>query len=111
MKTRTFSCLAAMTSAISRSRCELAAVGLAPRAVAEPLRRMVADLLEPHQERRGPALDARCPRVDASRSASSSTDFLVERGLHAREMAERLHLGLVRQIVDDGFVSLQTPRM
>ena len=35
--------------------------------------------------------------------------LLIERGLRARKMALRLHLGLVRQIVDDSLVGLQPP--
>ena len=36
--------------------------------------------------------------------------LLVERRLLARQVAERLHLGLVRQIGDDGLVGLQPPQ-
>ena len=49
---------------------QLAAVGLRPATIAEPLRRMIADLLEAHQgrEHEAPALDAR-PCLRAARPA------------------------------------------
>ena len=87
----------------------LAAVGLRPGAVAQPLRRMVADLLEAHQGRQHEAL-AR----DALRVFELLGQFLhrllVERGLLAAELAEGLDLGLVGQVGDDRLVGLQAPQ-
>src|SRR5207245_10074273 len=50
--------------------------------------------------------------LDALREARDGTlefvdRLLVERGLRAREETERLHLGLVRQVRDDGAVGLE----
>ena len=88
---------------------ELAAVLLGPGAVAEPLRGMVADLLEPHQEGEhdAPALDA----VGVVELVGEVVHrLLVERRLLAAQRAERLHLGLVGQVGDDALVGLQAPQ-
>ena len=60
VNTSTFSCRAAITSTSSRRRANLPLSSARPAAVAQPLRRMVADLLEAHQEGQhdAPAADA-----------------------------------------------------
>ena len=90
---------------LAQSR-QLAAVGLAPRSVAEPLRRVIADLLETHQ---------RCEHNPTTLHSLGTTEFrrqvgnrlLIERRLLAGQVAEGLHLGLVWQVGNDGLVSLQ----
>ena len=87
---------------------QLAASLLVPRAVAEPLRRVIADLLEAHevgQDQPAP-LDA---LPAAGEHAFQLLDgLLIERRLRARQQAERLDLGLVRQIGHDRAVGLET---
>ena len=72
----------------------------AQRAVAEPLRRMVADLLEAQQDG-----EDRAAPLDALRRAQAALELLdrllVERGLLPGQEAEGAHLGLVRQVGDD----------
>ena len=109
MKTSTFSCRAAISSAMLAQARELAAVLLRPGAVAEPLRGMVADLLQAHEqgEHDAPALDA----VGVLELLGELVDrLLVERGLLAAQRAEGLHLGLVGQVGDDALVGLQAPQ-
>ena len=109
MKTSAFSCLAAITSAQLAQPRPLAAVVLGPGAVAEPLRRVVADLLEAHEKREhhASALDA----FGVLELLGQLLDrLLVERGLLAAELAVRLDLGLVGQVGDDGLVGLQAPQ-
>ncbi len=82
-----------------------AAVLLRPDVVAQPLRGMVADLLEPHQHRQHDAL-----ALDALGLLQAFRQVLdglgVQRGLPAAEAAQRLDLGLVGQIGDDRLVGL-----
>ena len=88
---------------------ELAAVLLGPGAVAEPLRGMVADLLQPHEEGEhdAPALHS----VDVFELAGEIVHrLLVERRLLAAQGAEGLHLGLVGQVGNDALVGLHAPQ-
>ena len=88
---------------------ELAAVLLGPGTVAEPLRGMIADLLQAHEQREhhAPALDA----VDVFELVGEIVDrLLVERRLLAAQETEGLHLGLVGQVGDDALVGLQAPQ-
>ena len=87
----------------------LAAVLFAPRAVAQPLRRMIADLLEAHQERQHHAFALHARRL-RELFGQVLDRLLIERRLLAGELAERLHLGLVRQVGDDRLVGLQPPQ-
>ena len=109
MKTSAFSCRAAIYLGDVAQTRELAAVLLRPRAVAEPLRGMVADLLEPHEQGQHDAL-----ALDAIGIFELAGQFLhrllVERGLLAAQEAEGLHLGLVGQVGDDALVGLQPPQ-
>ena len=67
---------------------------------------MVADLLEAHQEREHEP--AALHAVDLLELFFERVDGLaVECGLRTRELAERLDLGLVRQVGDDALVGLQ----
>ena len=109
VKTSAFSCLAAITSHELAQARPLAAVVLGPGAVAQPLRRVVADLLEAHEEgeHQPLALDA----LGVLELLGQLLDgLLVERGLLAAELAEGLDLGLVGQIGDDGLVGLEAPQ-
>ena len=89
---------------------ELAAVGFGPGAVAQPLRGMVADLLEAHEEGQHEPPALRCRRPASSCSRQLVDGLLVERGLLAAQLAEGLDLGLVGQIGDDALVGLQPPQ-
>src|SRR5439155_12839750 len=88
---------------------ELPAPVLLPAAVAEVVRRVVADLLQPEQVREddptAPGFVRPCPELPRERVDSS----LVERCLHAGETAVRLHLGLVGQVRDDVRIVLPPP--
>ena len=91
---------------MSRRRASFTAVGFGPGAVPEPLRGVVADLLQPHQEgeHQAPALHA----VDLLEPVAQVLHrLLVERRLLAAQWTEGLHLGLVRQVGDDALVGLQ----
>ena len=105
VKTSIFSCRAATTSAISRRRRPFAAVFLRPDIVVQPLRGMIADLLQPHQHRQHDAL-----ALDALGLLQALRQVLdglaVQRRLPAAEAAQRLDLGLVGQIGDDRLVGL-----
>ena len=86
-----------------------AAVGFAPRAVTQPLRRMVADLLKAHQVRQDQ------PFAFYSGSFRELPGqflhrLLVQCRLRTGERAERLDFGFVRQIRDHGPVRLQAPQ-
>src|SRR5207245_4546084 len=86
---------------------ELAAPRLVPDALAQPVRRVIADLLEAHEVGQHQAAP-----LDALREARDGMlelvdRLLVERGLRAGEETERLHLSLVRQVRDDGAVGLE----
>ena len=85
---------------------ELAAVLRRAAAVAEPLGRMVADLLEAQQ-----GGEDRAAPLDALRRAQAALELLhrllVERGLLPGQAAERAHLGLVRQVGDDAAIGLE----
>src|SRR5262249_44745893 len=73
---------------------ELAAVVLGPGPVAEPLRGMIADLLETHQESQHES--ATLHAIDLLKLVGECLyGLLVERRLRARQQAEGLHLGLV----------------
>ena len=107
MKTSTFSCFAADDLRDLSQSGQLATVGLVPRSIAKPLRRVIADLLEAHQ---------RCEHDAATLHPVGSRQFsrqvadrlLIERRLFfARQLAEGLELGLVRQVGDDALVGLQ----
>ena len=56
----------------SRAAARACRCPLAPRAVAQPVRRMIADLLEAHEERRGSGPCAGCPRPRSRDAAASS---------------------------------------
>ena len=89
---------------VAQSR-ELAAVLLGPGAVAEPLRGMVADLLQPHEESEddAPAFHS----IDVFELAGEVVHrLLVQRRLLAAQGAECLHLGLVGQVRNDPLVGL-----
>jgi len=70
---------------------------------------VVADLLEPHEERQYQPL-----ALNAFNSLQLLRQLvdcsLVERRLLGAELAERLNLGLVRQIGDDRLVGLHAPQ-
>jgi hypothetical protein len=91
---------------LSQSR-KLAASRLVPGALARPVRGVVADLLEPHQigEDQAAPLDALGEPRDGTPQLVDGP--LIERGLPARQEAERLHLGLVRQVGHDRAVGLE----
>jgi len=88
---------------------KLPAVRLAPRAVTQPLRGVIADLFEAHQ---------RCEHDAAALHSVGSLELgrelghrlLIEGRLLARQLAESPHFGLVRQVGDDGLVGLQAPQ-
>jgi len=85
---------------------ELAAVLLGPCAVTEPLRGMVADLLQPHEERQhdAPALHS----IDVFEMVGQLLHrLLVKRRLLAAQGAEGFYLGLVGQVRDDALVGLE----
>ena len=106
VNTSAFSCRAAITSGDLAQAGELAAVRFGPGAVAEPLRGMVADLLQAHQEgeHQAPPLHA----VDLLELVGQVLHrLLVERRLLAAQGAEGLHLGLVGQVGDDALVGLE----
>ena len=89
--------------------CELAAVLLGPRTVAEPLRGMVADLLQPHEKGQHDA-SALHP-IDLFELAGEIVHrLLVKRRLLAAQGAEGFHLGLVGQVGNDALVGLQAPQ-
>jgi len=56
--------------------CQLAAVLLGPRVVIQPLRRMIADLLEPHQHRQNQA-----PSLNAVASFKRIAQFVDRLGI------------------------------
>ena len=106
MKTSAFSCRAAIDLRDVAQTRELAAVLLSPRAVAEPLRWMVADLLQPHEKGQddAPALHS----IDVFELAGQLFHcLLVKRRLLAAQGAEGFHLGLVGQVGNDALVGLQ----
>src|SRR5436190_1288819 len=78
-------------------------------AVVEPLRGMVADLLQPHEKGEDHAsslypIDVREP------ARQFFHGLLVKRGLPAAQEAKGFHLGLVGQICDDALVGFETPQ-
>src|SRR2546428_8343524 len=79
---------------------QLAAVGFAPRASAKPMRWVIANLFEAHQERQNNpfALDSIGPIEFRSQFFDG---LLLERRLFTGELAECLDPGLVRQICND----------
>ena len=85
---------------------ELAAVRLRPARVAQPLRGMIADLLEAHQEGEDEPL-APDSRGTCDPLAQLPHRLLVEGGLLAAQGAEGLDLGLVRKVGDDRLVGLE----
>ena len=98
-----------MTSAISRNRAHLPLSSSLPTAVSQPLRRVVADLLEPHQERQHQAL-ALNPLGFLKLLGQLFDRLLVEGSLLPAELAKRFHFGLVRQVRDHRFIRLQPPQ-
>src|SRR5215472_10239511 len=75
--------------------CELAAVTFGPYTLAEPLRRMVADLLQSHEEceHQSPAFHS----IDLLKLLAKIVHrLLIERCLLAAKRAEGLDLGLLR---------------
>src|SRR5215813_56799 len=76
--------------------------------LAEPLRWMITDLFEPHEERQNhPApLDSVLPFLELIREFFHR--LLIQSCLSARELAERFHLGFFRQVLYDRFVRFQT---
>src|SRR5207249_8366140 len=86
---------------------ELAAARLVPDALAQPVCRVIADLLEAHEvgQHQAASLDALREARDGMLELVDR--LLVERGLRAGEETERLHLSLVRQVRDDGAVGLE----
>ena len=87
----------------------LAAIGFAPGAVAKPLRGVIADLLEAHQERKNQPLAAN-PLGRIKLLGEVVHRLLIEGGLLAAELAKGLYFGLVRQIGDHRLVGLQPPQ-
>ena len=88
---------------------ELAAVLFRPCAVAEPLGRVVADLLQPHEQGKDDA--APLYAVGLFKLTGEIVHcLLVKRSLLAAERAEGLYLGLIGKIRDDALVGLQTPQ-
>ena len=88
---------------------KLAALLGLPAAVAQPLRRMVADLLETHQEREDrapPRHPVHLPQLLGQRVHAG----LIQRRLQPGKPAERLQFGLVRQVADHRFVRLAPPQ-
>src|SRR5262249_48056508 len=82
---------------------------LGPGGIAYPLRRMIADLLQPHQEGQHDAFALQAlGRVE--RGGQLLNRILVERRLLATERAERLELSLVREVSDDRLVGLEPPQ-
>src|SRR5207247_4342514 len=65
---------------------ELAAIGFVPGAVAQPMRRMIADLLEPHQKRQNDAA-ALNSFTAIELLGQLRYGLLVKRGLLARQLA------------------------
>ena len=86
---------------------ELAAARLVPRTLAQPVRGVIADLLEAHQigEHQAAPLDTLREPCDGALQLVDG--LLIERGLRAGEEAERLHLGLVGQVGHDRAVGLE----
>src|ERR1700687_1847560 len=88
---------------------EFPALGFDPRTVAEPLRWMMADLLEAHQERQ---YDAFAPH--GLRPIEGLRQFLyrplVKRRLRGAQVTKRFHLGFVGQIGDHRLVGLEAPQ-
>ena len=85
---------------------EFAAVVGVPGRVAEPLRGVVANLLEAHQERQHDAL-ARDAVGRFERCAEVLDRALIERCLRRAQRAPGLELGLVGQVGNHPFVGLQ----
>ena len=109
VKTSTFSCLAAISSASSRRRANLPLSSALQAAIAQPLRGVVADLLEAHQEGQHHALALDAVGV-FQRFGQFLHRLLVQRGLRLAQAAAGLDLGLVRQVGDDPLVGLQPPQ-
>src|SRR5260370_5876986 len=73
------------------------------------MRWVVADLLEPHQERQHETLALNA--LGLLKLLGQLFDrLLVEGSLLPAELAKRFHLGLVRQIRDHRFIGLQPPQ-
>ena len=87
----------------------LAAVCLAPCPIAQPLGRVIANLLEPRQEGEDQTLT-----LDTLSVIEQPRQFfdrlLIKRRLFSRELAKRLDLDLLRQIGNHRFVGLQPPQ-
>ena len=88
---------------------ELAAALRRVAAVAQPLRGMIADLLEPHDERQHEALPLDAVRV-VQRLGQFGDRLLVERRLRFGQRTPGAHLGLVGQVGNDALVRLQPPQ-
>src|SRR4051812_30160403 len=70
---------------------------------------MIADLLEAHQEREhdAPALNALGLRQLVAHVVDG---LLIERSLRAAEWTERFNFCFIRQVGNNGLVSLETPQ-
>ncbi len=88
---------------------QLAAVGLAPRAIAKPLGRVITDLLEAHQRREHDAATLH-PLGSLELGRQVGHRLLVESRLLACQVAKRPDLSLVRQVGDHRLVGLQAPQ-
>ena len=84
---------------------ELAAVRLGPCVVAQPLRGMIANLFQPHQQRKHDA--ATLDSIRLFELTGKIVDcLLIQRHLLSAQQTEGLHFGLVRQVRDDALVGL-----
>ena len=88
--------------------CPFTAVRLAPGSVSQPVGRVVADLLEPHQKRQHQTF-ALYPRCVRKLFRELPHRLLVEGGLLSAELTERFDFGFVRQIPNDRLIGLQPP--
>jgi hypothetical protein len=93
---------------VIRSIIEVVAIRFGPGAVAKPLRRMIADLLEAHQERKHDPFAPHTLRP-IERIGEFLDRFLVERRLRRAQATERFHLRLVGKVGDHRLVGLEAP--